>query len=68
MSYTTKFSSKARIEFLEAWIWYEDRQPGLGDRFKEEILKGIHLVEQNPARYPIRKKPFHEKPLRYFPT
>ena len=67
MSYKSKFLSKARLELLEAWIWYEDRQPGLGNRFKEEIFKGIHLIEQYPERYPIRKKPYFEKSIKVFP-
>lgn len=32
MSYRTEFLKKARLELLEAWSWYEDKQPGLGDR------------------------------------
>lgn len=64
MSFNSKFLPKARLELLEAWIWYEDRQPGLGDRFKEEIFKAIVLVEQNPERYAVRKKPYYEKPVK----
>lgn len=27
MSYRTEFLKKARLELLEAWSWYEDKQP-----------------------------------------
>ena len=67
MSYKIQLLSKARLELLEAWIWYEDRQPGLGERFKEEVFKGIHLIEQYPERYPLRKKPYYEKSIKVFP-
>ena len=67
MIYQSKLLPKARLELLESWIWYEDRQPGLGDRFKDEVYKAIHLVEQNPERYPVRKKPYREKNIDTFP-
>lgn len=69
MSFNSKFLPKARLELLEAWIWYEDRQHDLGNRFKEEIFKAILLVQQNPERYAVRKKNRITKSrLRFFHT
>jgi hypothetical protein len=31
MSYKHIFLERARNELLDAWIWYEERQEGLGD-------------------------------------
>lgn len=67
MTYTVIFLAKARLELLESWIWYEDRQVGLGDRFKEEVYKAIQQIEQNLEGYPVRKKPYQEKLLDVFP-
>lgn len=67
MTYTVIFLAKARLELLESWIWYEDKQAGLGDRFKDEVYKAIQQIEQNPERYPARKKPYHEKLVDVFP-
>ena len=33
MSYRAILQPRAIKEFLDAWIWYEEKQPGLGDRF-----------------------------------
>jgi hypothetical protein len=33
MSFEVQFLPKARKELLTGWPWYEERQPGLGDRF-----------------------------------
>ena len=44
------FSTKAEKELLSAWASYEEQQPGLGDRFVNEIhrkitfLRVIHFI------------------------
>jgi len=67
MIYTSIFLLRARQELLDAWIWYEERQPGLGDRFKNELYKRIYKIEQTPERYPERKKPYRETRVEIFP-
>ncbi len=52
---------------LDAWIWYEDKQSGLGDRFLNEVYKRIEAIEQHPERYAERKKRFHETKIKTFP-
>ncbi len=68
MTYTLMFLAKARLELLESWIWYEDRQVGLGDRLKAEVYKAIQQIEQNPEGYPVRRKPFTKNSLTSFRT
>lgn len=57
---------KAQKEILDAWEWYEDQQPGLGDRFKEEVRKKIENILSNPLHYPLRKK-YREALIDVFP-
>jgi ParE toxin of type II toxin-antitoxin system, parDE len=52
---------------MDAWQWYEDRQPGLGDRFKQEVFSCIHIIEKHPERYPERKKHYKEALVNIFP-
>ncbi len=47
---------KAQKEILKAWEWYEEKQRGLGDRFKNEVAKKIRTVAQNPLHYPLKGK------------
>ena len=56
MNYTVDLLFKARREIFEGWIWYEEQQPGLGDRFEEDIFRKIGLIEANPLHYPLKKK------------
>ena len=58
---------KAQKEILEAWEWYEDQQPGLGDRFKAEVRNKIELVLKNPLHYPLKGK-CHEVQTDNFPS
>ena len=67
MSYSCIFLLRARKEIIEAWEWYEDRQPGLGDRFREELTNRIAEIEQNPERYPQQKSPYRETLIKTFP-
>lgn len=56
MIYSTEFLLKARLELMEAWRWYEDKQPDLGDRFKQQVYDCIRTIEQHPERYPERRE------------
>ena len=67
MSYTIVFLSRAQHELLEAWEWYEDKQAGLGDQFKNKVTERLHSLLQHPERYPIRKKEFREVRIEVFP-
>lgn len=39
MNYRIEYLQKARTELIEAWKWYEDKQPGLGDKFRGHVEK-----------------------------
>ena len=67
MIYSTEFLLKARTELVQAWEWYEDKQPGLGDRFKQQVYNCIRIIEQHPERYPERKKYYREALVKIFP-
>ena len=67
MSYSVVFLRRARKNILDAWNWYEDKQPGLGDRFLNEVDKVVRQIEKIPDRYPERKKKFREAKINIFP-
>jgi hypothetical protein len=55
MSYNVDLLPKARLELLEARLWYEDQKQGLGARFREEVFKKIGLIQNNPLHYPLKQ-------------
>jgi hypothetical protein len=47
-----EFHPEARIEYLEAIAYYEERQAGLGSRFTIEIESAIQRIVEAPNRWP----------------
>jgi plasmid stabilization system protein ParE len=60
-------SSRAQKELADSWNWYEDRLPGLGDRFLQEVLKVLRKIEDNPDRFPTKFKSYKEAQVDTFP-
>ena len=54
---TLRFAREASRELREATQWYEGQQPGLGDRFLEEVWEILELIQQHPAAFPVLQKP-----------
>ncbi len=67
MIFVSVLSERAYSELLEAWEWYEDKQEGLGDRFKDQIFISLNNIEKNPFKGTQRKQSFREVPVKTFP-
>ena len=46
---------EAEAELWEAVAFYESRSSGLGLDFEKEIKDSVHLLQQFPDRWPLRK-------------
>jgi hypothetical protein len=51
MSVKVIFRRDARAEFAAAVRYYETQADGLGQRFKDEVLAKIALVQEIPERF-----------------
>lgn len=67
MEYELILLLKAKKELTYSWKWYENRQPGLGDKFKAEIFRSFSLIIKNPKHYPEKILTLREIRLRVFP-
>jgi plasmid stabilization system protein ParE len=56
MSRQIIFEPEARLEFEDAVLWYEEQQPGLGDRFEAEVHATFSRILQDPERFPFADK------------
>ena len=65
--YIIVFHPGAEQDFLEAYLWYEERSPGLGDRFIRLGERQIKLVSENPEHYPKKKAQYRESKTDVFP-
>jgi len=67
IGYTSILSVRAGQEITASWQWYEERQPGLGDRFVKNVVQRIEQIEQFPERYTCRYKTYRETIIEVFP-
>ena len=53
MSYRLSICSAAEADIAEAAQWYDDRQPGLGEAFVDEVDRALARVLENPLAFPV---------------
>lgn len=56
MRYRYNLSREAEDDVLEAYLWYEQQKPGLGEELLESLDKAHNSILQSPLTYPIRYK------------
>jgi plasmid stabilization system protein ParE len=61
------FRDDARAEFDEAHDWYEDQEPGLGDRFSEHVQEVLDRIAANPELHQVVHKDIRRGIVRDFP-
>lgn len=68
MIYKIQILLKAENDIKKAFVWYEDKQVGLGGRFLDEIGEIFNYIEDNPKLFQIRRSSkFREAVLVKFP-
>ena len=56
MIYRLDIRIQALADISEAALWYEQRQPGLGERFTREVIAAIDALARNPLLYRVRHR------------
>jgi plasmid stabilization system protein ParE len=56
VSLPVRFHPLAEADLAEAWSWYEERQPGLGDR----LVRAVRTALDMAARWPSSGTPVIE--------
>ncbi|MBM4367026.1 MAG: type II toxin-antitoxin system RelE/ParE family toxin [Deltaproteobacteria bacterium] len=51
MSLPVVFRPEARTEVVEAWVWYEEQRPGLGDEMVACLDAAVAAASRNPEAY-----------------
>lgn len=68
MSWQFRFHPLAKEEYKEAYAWYEDQQPGLGERFGKAISQRLQQVAGHPEAFGSRSnRKFREATVEFFP-
>lgn len=64
---TVRFAEEARQEFLDAILFYEDAQQGLGRRIKDVVDRCVLWLVDHPHLYRMRSAGYRRINLRVFP-
>lgn len=75
MSYQPNIRPEAEADVVEAALWYEQQNPGLGEKFVAAVDQAIRRVIENPLAFPVihrrhevRRALTHRFPYRVFFT
>lgn len=66
MTYELILQEEASLEILEAYIYYEDAQKGLGEKFMKHFDKYLHRILNNPKHFQLKKN-YREAYIHKFP-
>ena len=58
---------QAADEFAEATAYYEDKQPGLGQRFRDEVDRAIRWIKEHSDTPRLRQGGYRRVNLKAFP-
>lgn len=69
MDYNIIISIEAEKDTSDAYIYYENQQPGLGDRFLDELTRFYKKLKNNPTFYSFvsERKTIRSLSLKIFP-
>jgi len=68
MAYSVKLLKDAEKDLWSAYEWYEEKQQGLGQRFRREVSAYITRIGKNPFLFQVRfNEVFRFASLKIFP-
>ncbi|RYY34840.1 MAG: type II toxin-antitoxin system RelE/ParE family toxin [Sphingobacteriaceae bacterium] len=67
MNYSLRIREEASAEFTEAYVWYEEKQDNLGERFLNELQKKLQYILKSPHHYQTIHNEFRHAVIERFP-
>jgi transcription antitermination factor NusA-like protein len=67
MNYGIEIKETAREDAVEAFLYYEGRQPGVGNRFLDKMELLLSDIEKHPKHYQEKYKQFRQALIKPFP-
>jgi hypothetical protein len=67
MIYTVDVKESARDNVTEAFLYYESKQQGLGERFLSIWEKHLEVLQKEPKLYQKKYKEFRQLLLKPYP-
>ncbi|CAH8282731.1 ParE-like toxin of type II ParDE toxin-antitoxin system [Mariniflexile fucanivorans] len=67
MAFNLEIKEEATIEIIEAYLYYESKHLGLGEKFLEHLDTYFLRIQANPNHFPKKRKPYREAFIKRFP-
>ena len=68
MTYEIEFHPLITRDYNEAYTYYENKQPGLGERFLKAVRAKVDVIREKPDIFASRSnKKFREAKVDFFP-
>jgi plasmid stabilization system protein ParE len=67
MSLPIEVRRAAEADLLEAFVWYENEQPGLGERFLQAAEQCMQSAAERPTSYKLVKRGTRVAEVPHFP-
>lgn len=67
MNYSITVSRRAQEEISEAFLWYENKQIGLGTTLLQLLEDKLAVLQNNPHQYPAVHKSIRRALIKKFP-
>lgn len=64
---TVRLRQEAEADLSDAARWYEERQPGLGSEFLDEVRRSLSSIADHPGLYPRVSGDIRRALIRRFP-
>ena len=61
------FTPEADEDVTQAYAWYEEREPGLGEDFLRCVEGCTRAFQRHPEMYPVAVEDLRRAPVRRFP-
>jgi len=67
MSFRLEVRDRASVEFIEAYLWYEQQRDGLGEEFHDEVQEHFEFLRQRPEGFAKWRGSYQKINLERFP-
>jgi len=67
MMYELEVQQEASLEIIEGYIYYENAQTGLGEKFMQQVENYFLKIRSNPKHFQIKGQRYREAYLHKFP-
>jgi hypothetical protein len=67
MTFKLIIKEEAQLEVIEAFLYYEGKQNGLGDLFLDHLNSYFKWIRNYPFHFSQKRKPFREAVVKRFP-